>query len=195
MSTTPHPDTFMPALRAVQQLKRRSFLHAGASVLALGSLTSVGALAAGTPGGLKFQSEAEAAVFFRIAQVSLPTQGTQLTPWTAEGLLGTLDAALLAGMEPHVLAGLKGGVQYFNEGPQATLGQRFTALDDAQAARFLDEWAASAVPPQRALAMGLKKLVQLSYWANPATWPPLGYGGPLTRQRGFKQLGNAPMPR
>ncbi len=189
-----HPDTFMPALRAVQRLNRRHFLQA-ASAGAV-SLTGLGLSAhAAAPAGLKFQTEAEAAVFLRIAQVSLPTQGTTLTPWTPEGLLGTLDAALLAGMAPHVLAGLKGGVQYFNEGPVATLGQRFTALDDGQATRFLNEWGDSAVPPQRALAMGLKKLVQLSYWANPATWAPLGYGGPITRQRGLKPLGNARLPR
>ena len=42
-------------------------------------------------------------------------------------------AALLGTMPPHVLAGLKGGLQYFNEGPVAQHGKRFTALDDATA--------------------------------------------------------------
>ena len=65
-------------------------------------------------------------------------------------ILTTLDAALLAGMAPHLLAGLKGGVAYFNDGPQGRFGKPFTALQDGQARLFLDAWGASAEPPQRA---------------------------------------------
>ncbi len=40
----------------------------------------------------------------------------------------------------------------------------------------------------------LKGRVQLSYWANPASWEPLGYDGPMTKRLGLKSLGNAPLP-
>ena len=184
------------ALAAVQGLNRREVLRRVAALVAAGAAgTAAGPLhAAGTP-AMKHMGPEEAAVFLRVAQVVLPTEGTPLASWTPEGLLGTLDAALLAGMAPHVLAGLREGVRYFDQGPQSRFGRRFTALDDADAARFLDDWGDAAEPPHRALSMGLKKLVQLSYWANPATWEPIGYPGPMTRARGLPSLGNTPMPR
>ena len=176
---------------AIGGLKRRDFLRfAGAA----GAAAYAAPGQAATPAGLKFINEAEAAVFLRLAQVVLPVAGSRLAPWTPDGLLQTLDAALLGTMEPHILAGLKGGVTYFNEGPVAVYKQRFTALSDAEATQFCDAWGDSAEPPQRGLTMGLKKLVQLSYWANPATWAPLGYDGPMTQRLGLKRLGNAPLP-
>ena len=39
---------------------------------------------------------------------------------------------LLATMEPHILAGLKGGIAYFNDGPRAQFGQPFVALGDVE---------------------------------------------------------------
>ena len=185
------PADLLAVTTAIGALKRRDFMRfAGAA--------SVAGLAGGShaalPSGVKFMNEAEAAVFAKLAQVVLPVAGSPLAPWTPDGLLQTLDAALLATMEPHILAGLKGGVAYFDEGPMATYKKRFTALSDVEAAQFCDAWGDSTQPPQRGLAMGLKKLVQLSYWANPATWAPLGYDGPMTQRLGLKRLGNAPMP-
>jgi hypothetical protein len=176
---------------AIGRLQRRDFLRfaGAATVTALAS-----GVHAALPDGVKFMDEAEAAVFTRLAQVVLPVAGSPLAPWTPVGLLQTLDGALLATMEPHILAGLKGGVKYFDEGPQATYKKRFTLLTDAEATQFCDVWGNSDQPPQRGLAMGLKKLVQLSYWANPATWAPLGYDGPMTQRLGIRRLGNAPLP-
>jgi hypothetical protein len=179
-------------LAAIGRLQRRDFLRfsSAAAVTALASGASLAAL----PPGVKFMNEAEAALFTRLAQVVLPVAGSPLAPWTPEGLLQTLDGALLATMAPHILAGLKGGIQYFNDGPMALHKKRFTELDDAQATQFCDAWGNSELPPQRGLTMGLKKLAQLSYWANPASWAPLGYDGPMTQRLGLKSLGNAPLP-
>lgn len=177
---------------AIGRLQRRDFLRFAAASAAAAGLA--GAAHAGLPAGVKFMSESEAAVFTRLAQVVLPVAGSPLVPWTSDALLQTLDGALLATMEPHILAGLKGGVKYFDDGPMATYKKRFTELSDAEATQFCDAWGDSAEPPQRGLAMGLKKLVQLSYWANPATWVPLGYDGPMTQRLGIKRLGNTPLP-
>ncbi|UUZ72043.1 hypothetical protein LP415_26125 [Polaromonas sp. P1(28)-8] len=98
---------------------------------------------------MKFINEAEAAIFTRLAQVVLPVAGSPLVPWTPDGLLQTLDGALLATMAPHILTGLKGGMQYFNDGPVALYKKRFTALDDAEATQFCDAWGNSNLPPQR----------------------------------------------
>ncbi|HSV35326.1 MAG TPA: hypothetical protein VLI46_07195 [Ramlibacter sp.] len=186
------PADVTTVVAAIGRLQRRDFLRFAAAGAAGTGLAGVAHAA--LPAGVKFMSESEAAVFTRLAQVVLPVAGSKLVPWTPDGLLQTLDAALLAGMESHILAGLKGGVKYFDEGPMATYKKRFVALSDAEATQFCDAWGDSAEPPQRGLAMGLKKLVQLSYWANPASWAPLGYDGPMTQRLGIKRLGNAPLP-
>jgi hypothetical protein len=187
-----HPSADVGAVvAAMGRLQRRDFLRFSAAVAATGA---AGFAQAALPAGVKFMSEPEAAVFTRLAQVMLPVAGSPLLPWTPEALLQTLDGALLATMEPHILTGLKGGIQYFNDGPVSVYNKRFTELDDAQATQFCDAWGNSDQPPQRGLTMGLKKLVQLSYWANPASWGPIGYDGPMTRRLGLKSLGNAPLP-
>ena len=188
-----HPSADVGAVvAAIGCLQRRDFLRFSAAVAAAGA---AGFAQAALPAGVKFMNEPEAAVFTRLAQVTLPVAGSPLAPWTPEALLQTLDAALLATMEPHILTGLKGGIQYFNDGPVSVFNKRFTELDDAQATQFCDAWGNSELPPQRGLTVGLKKLVQLSYWANPASWVPLGYDGPMTRRLGLKSLGNAPLPK
>jgi hypothetical protein len=188
------PASLPEVIEHLSTLRRRDVLRAAAGLAGSGLLAPRAAHAA-LPPGVKHLNEAEAAVFTRLAQVVLPVAGTRLRPWTPAEILTTLDGALLAGMAPHILAGLKGGVGYFNEGPRATTGKAFTELDDAAATRFCDAWGNGSEPPQRGLAMGLKKLVQLSYWANPASWAPLGYDGPMTPRVKLARLGNAPLPR
>jgi len=194
MPTLPNPPSSLgDTVSALQALPRRRFLQAAAAAVASLSV-GLNPLHAATPPTLRYLSADEARVFQRLLDVMLPTEGSALLPTTRVPVLATLDAALLATMAPHILAGLKQGVAYFNEAPRATYGKPFTALNDADAARFCDQWADGTEVPQRALAMGLKKLVALSYFANPPTWAPLGYPGPMTRRRGLPSLGNAPLP-
>lgn len=202
MSTPMLPSHIAEAAQALRQLPRRQFLRAAsAAVAAATAALSVGPSlawadqsAAALP-TLKFLDAREAAVMQRLLEVMLPTQGTPLLPLAQVPVLQTLDAALLATMAPHILAGLKGGIGYFNDGPQASFGKRFVDLSDEQAIRFCDSWANAAEEPKRALSMGLKKLLALSYFANPPTWGPLGYPGPFTRRSGIPSLGNAPLPK
>lgn len=187
-------DALEPVIQALNRLSRRDFMRFTGVGAAAAAGLPWGASLAASPAGTKNMSDAEAAIFTRLAQVVLPVAGSTLVPWTPEGLLPTLDGALLSTMEPHILTGLKGGMQYFNDGPMALYKKRFTELDDAEATQFCDAWSNSKLPPQRGLTMGLKKLIQLSYWANPASWEPLGYDGPMTKRLGLKSLGNAPLP-
>ncbi|NDY92679.1 hypothetical protein [Ideonella livida] len=196
-NATPAAASLDEVIHHLNTLSRRGLLRSAGALLAGAGVGALGTTAAraALPPGVKHLTEAEAAVFARVAEVTLPVVGTRLRPWAPEEILTTLDAALLAGMAPHLLAGLKGGVAYFNDGPRGRFGKPFTALEDGPARLFLDAWGASAEPPQRGLAMGLKKLVQLSYWANPASWAPLGYDGPMTPRVQLTRLGNAPLPR
>jgi hypothetical protein len=182
----------MPALQAIRGLNRRHFLQAAA---ALGATAGAIGTASATPPPMKFVGETEARVFQKLLDVMLPVEGSPLVPPAQIPVLQTLDAALLGTMEPHILQGLKGGIGYWNDGPKAQFGRTFVDLGNADATRFCDLWANGTEVPQRALSMGLKKLVSLAYFANPPTWGPLGYGGPTTRARKIPSLGNAPMPR
>ncbi len=186
------------SLEYVENLGRRDFLRisaAAASLLACGSLLQPMVALAALPSGIKHMTESEYAVFRRLMEVMLPTEGTALLPTDKVPVLQTLDGALLATMEPHILKGLKGGVAYFNDGPMAAFGKHFVDLRDSDAIRFCDTWANSSEVPQRALATGLKKLVGLAYWAIPPTWAPLGYDGPVSKRWGLKSYGNAPIPK
>ena len=188
----------LQALAHIERLGRRDFLRicsAAAGLAVVGSAIAPASAFAALPRGIAHMSETEYAVFQRLMEVTLVTDGTRLVPVKGVPVLQTLDGALLATMEPHILAGLKGGIAYFNDGPRVQFGKPFTALGDPQARAFLDAWADSREAPQRALAMGLKKLVGLAYWANPPTWAPLGYDGPVSKRWGLKALGNAPMPK
>lgn len=180
--------SFEPVSQVIGRLSRRDFLGFASAAVAVAAAPPTQAST------LKSINPAEAAIFQRVAEVVLPVAGSTLATWTPAVLLATLDGALLSTMEPHILAGLKGGLQYFNDGPLAAHGKRFTALDDVTAAAFLDAWGNSNEVPHRSLAMGLKKLVQLSYWADPGTWAAVGYSGPISKPNGFKTLGNAPLP-
>ncbi len=190
----------LAALAQIKHMGRRDFLKFSgiaasmAGAMAAGLLSPASAFAA-VPPGIKFMSESEYAVFQRLLEVMLPVDGSKLLPLKDVPVLPTLDAALLATMEPHILQGLKGGIAYFNQGPLAAFGKPFVELSDADAVRFLDSWADSKEVPQRALAVGLKKLLGLAYFANPPTWAPLGYDGPVSDRWGLKPLGNAPMPK
>ncbi|MBD5802796.1 hypothetical protein AZOA_22260 [Azoarcus sp. Aa7] len=190
----------LDALAQIRRMGRRDFLRFGATAAGLAAVSATGLLApvtarAALPSGIKVMTEGELAVFQRLLAVMLPTEGSTLVPPARIPVMQTLDAALLATMEPHILRGLKGGIGYFNEGPLAGYGKRFAELSDADASRFCDEWANAAEAPHRALSMGLKKLVGLAYWANPPTWAPLGYDGPVSRKWGLEPLGNAPLPQ
>lgn len=182
------------AIQAMEGMDRRSFMKALAATGGLAAIGLGGPVLAAAPKGFKFMGPSEAAVFRRLMEVSLPVAGTPLAQLADIPVLATLDAALLGAMEPHVLEGLKAGVKMFEEGPVKDYGKPFSALGDKEARAFCDAWGNSADMDRRGLVTGLKKLVALSYWANPPTWAALGYDGPVSAKWGLKSIGNAPMP-
>lgn len=190
-----------PALEAmdfVRRINRRDFMLAAAAIagtVGVAFIVPMSNAFAALPKGIRVMGEEEYVVFQRLMEVMLPVKGTPLVQLSKVPVMQTLDGALLATMPPHVWNGLKGGVKYFNDGPKAEFGKKFVELTNAEAERFLDKWANSAEVPQRALAMGLKKLVGLAYWANPPTWKPLGYDGPISKKSRLVSYGNAPMPK
>jgi hypothetical protein len=196
MSSANKRNNIEPAIAAIQQFSRRDFLKfsaVSAGVASVGITLPTTAWAA-VPEGIHFMGEVEYPVFFRLMQVTLPVAETPLAQLDQIPVMKTLDAALLAGMAPHVLEGLKQGISLFEQGAVQPYSKPFSQLDDKDATAFCDAWGDSAEPVQRGLATGLKKLVELAYWANPPTWAALGYDGPVSKRWGLKPLGNAPMP-
>jgi len=187
-----------------EQYGRRDFLKISGLLLGytgLSSLTVIEAFAAShaqdAPVSAKilYLTQPEQDVFIHLIKAALPVDGTKLPSPEKAAVLHTLDNALLAGMEPHLLTELKGGIAFFDAGPKASYGGRhFTQLSLDEARRFCDEWADADAVEKRGIVMGLKKLVGLSYWSNPVTWPHLGYVGPISKRTNIPSLGNAPMP-
>lgn len=183
------------AVVAAQRLGRRDFLKLAAVGAGLAASGFFPALAqAALPKGIRFMGDAEYRVFQRLMQVTLPVKGTKFASLDAIPVMQTLDAALLGGMAPHELEGLKAGVKAFEEAPRKTYGKPFSKLSDRQAAAICDAWGNSAVAMERGLVTALKKLITLAYWANPPTWAALGYDGPVSQRWGLQSIGNAPLP-
>ena len=147
------------------------------------------------PEGINHISPYEYSVFEKLVDVLLPVDGMPLPNPKELPVIQTLDAALLAGMATHILAGLKGGVLFFDEGAKSAFSnRRFTELSDEEGRQFCDLWIGSDNPQQRGITMALKKLIGLSYWSNPATWGTIGYHGPIVKKLGMVSQGNTPLP-
>lgn len=183
------------ALDKIARMDRRSFLAFAAAGAAVGLMPGIpGSALANEVPQLNSINAAHTRVFLKMAEAALPVEDTKLAPWDATVLLQTLDNALLGTMEPHILAGLQGGLDYFNQGPVEQYSKTFVELSPEQAREFCDQWSDSPEPPRRALEVGIKKLVQLSYWANPGSWAATGYDGPVSDTWGLQPLGNAALP-
>lgn len=195
MSTAPESARVQRSVIAAGRLGRRDFMKAAAGLCGLALVgMPTGAASGAVPEGIRFMAQAEYKVFHRLMLVSLPVEGTGLAQLADIPVMQTLDAALLSGMAPHELAGLKEGIALFEDGPKPRYGKPFSQLADKDAAAFCDSWADDADPVKRGLVTALKKLVALSYWANPPTWAALGYDGPVSDRWELKSIGNAPMP-
>ncbi|WP_290701007.1 gluconate 2-dehydrogenase subunit 3 family protein [Amphritea sp.] len=175
-------------------ISRRRFIKNVAMVAASISALPVVNAIAGVLTDESRMDDLEQAVFAKMLKIALPTESSSLVDSASLPVLSTIEGALLAGMAPNIRQGLRGGISYFNEGSVKSFGDRFVNLSDADATRFVDQWSASAEPPERALSMGIKKLTVLAYWAIPSTWGPLGYDGPVSDKWNLSSLGNTPEP-
>ena len=176
-------------------LSCRRFLQAASSIAVAAASLSATSSVAGILTADNKMSALERQLLQKMLNISLPTKGSILVDPATLPVLDVLESALLAGMAADIRAGLRGGIGYFNDSAKAEYGKPFVALNDTDATRFVDAWSDGNTEPQRALAMGLKKLTVLAYWAIPNSWAPLGYNGPISDRAGLKSLGNAPEPR
>ncbi|MFK7853799.1 MAG: gluconate 2-dehydrogenase subunit 3 family protein [Granulosicoccus sp.] len=183
----------------VSTLSRRDFLRVSAVAVGL-SATGLASVAptiafAQVPEGIAHMSVDEYAVWHRLMLALLPTNGGILVDPETLPVLQTVDGAFLATLPPPVLAGLKGGVAYFNEAAKEPFGKPFVELSLDEASQYCDALASSEEIPARGLFTALKFLIVTAYWAIPPTWEPVGFQGPVTEAWGLKSQGNAPLPQ
>lgn len=181
-------------------LGRRDFLRlssvaAGIVAAGMGGTLSPRSAAAAVPDGIAHMSESEYPVWLRLMEVLLPTEGSSLVPPQDLPVLQTVDAGFLAGMPPHVLNVVKGGIAYFNDAAEGPFGAKFVDLSETDAIAWCDALAGSDQEPARGLFSALKFLVVTAYWAIPPAWGPIGFGGPISESTGNEYQGNAPLPQ
>lgn len=173
-------------------LSRRAFLTAAASgaVLGLAACTP----AAPAPSGFKHLSGDEHTLFVKLLPIFLPTESTGLVAPTEVPTLANIDGFF--GRFPAELRRNLGlGLKLFDWGA-LVVGwhfKRFVALDAAAAVAYCARWE-SGNTVQRGVFGALKQIIYVSYWREPATWPAIGYEGPVTARYGLPRLGNAPLP-
>lgn len=177
-------------------MNRRAFLKAGlVTAIGTSTLLTMGCSSeAPFDSGLKVLTPSQQALFARLVDVLLPTQGTAMADTRSVPVLANVDH-LLAGLEPKVREDLGAAMMLFEYGSLVLGGHfsRFTRLDDADAIAYIEDWQHGNTI-QRGVAATLKRLVYASYWRDEKTWAPVDYDGPVTVRWGLPSLGNAPLP-
>lgn len=133
-------------------------------------------------------------LFKRAIEVLLPIEAGDLTPVEQVPVMANIDHTMGL-IDPAVREELRIGLALFdNAAVVAGLhGRRFVDLETADAIAYFDSWSRGNVL-QKALQTVVKKFVYVSYWRDPATWPPVEFDGPVSEQWGIAYLGNAPLP-
>jgi hypothetical protein len=137
----------------------------------------------------------ERAIFTKLVAVMLPTAELGLTPAGSLPIEANI-ARVVEGLAPAVRKDFGAGLMLFEYGA-FVIGwnfARFTRLGPEAATDYCARWQ-SGGDIQRGLFGALKQIVCMSYWREPATWPAIGYEGPVTARFGLPRLGNAPLPQ
>ncbi|MDF1820829.1 MAG: hypothetical protein P1U64_04620 [Alcanivoracaceae bacterium] len=146
------------------------------------------------PASLVHLSAPEYHLFNRAIEVLLPIDDGGLTPVDQVPVMANIDHTMGL-VDPAVREDIRIGLALFdNAAVVAGLhGRRFVDLDRVDAIAYFDSWSRGNVL-QKALQTVVKKFVYVSYWRDPATWPPVEFDGPVSDRWGIAYLGNAPLP-
>lgn len=175
---------------------RRAFLKGGlmCAIGGSGLLTGCSSTTSTAAKGFRVLTPDSVAIFSKLIEVALPTQGTRLAPVASIPVLENIDKTLSI-LDAQIQADLSLAVYLFDYSP-TLMGLHFTRfqnLDTAKALDYLEGWQ-NAGSVQRGIATALKKIVYASYWRDERTWPALEFDGAVSEKWGLKSLGNAPMP-
>lgn len=176
---------------ALRPLSRRRLLQ-GAALGAAAVAACTPATEVTAPGAL---DAAERAIFTRLIAVLLPVKEFGFAPVSSVPVMENIDR-LIRRLNPKIRKDFGAGLMLFDYGA-VVIGwnfTRFSKLSDAAAEAYCARWQ-SGGEIQRGLFGALKQIVGMSYWREPATWPAIGYEGPVTARYGLPRLGDAPPPK
>lgn len=132
------------------------------------------------PGGLVFFNNREYQIFKAIADTIIPAGGANAKSASALGVADNLDKYMLT--EPsRVQQDFKSAINLFEYGPLLfdLKLTRFSRLTPDEQYRHMESWAYSSLNLRRTIFQAFKKSVMFAYYADPSTWPAIGYGGTL----------------
>ncbi len=176
----------------VTHWRRRTFLR---GALLMAGAASSGMLVGCQPGSAPNNAGAPMLmqVLNRLKPIALP-DSPPLVSVNQIAIEKNIDG-LFALMDPQILKDLDMAASLFEYG-SSVLGwhfAKFSSLNDSDALDYVDRWQ-NGVAMQRGIVTVFKKLLYASYWRDTATWPAVGFDGPVSDQWGLPSLGNAPLP-
>ena len=165
-------------------MRRRTFLTLGAASAA--ALAAAGwwvSLARRTPQARALDEEATgiiAAIVPAMLDGALPAAGSERASAIAQTVAG-VDRAVL-GLPPAARAELGQLFALLSLAPArrafAGVASPWAEADVAEVGAFLDRWRDSGWALKRSAYDALHQLVIAAWYANPRSWPALGYPGP-----------------
>lgn len=132
------------------------------------------------PTDLRILSATEWAVVEAVASRVLAADGPDaLPPERAEA--GRFADRYLAGLDEALRRDVRALLLLieYGAGPMSLRPRRFTQLSAVERDAVLHDWETSALALRRQGFQALKTLCLFAYWRLDATWPLLGYTGPL----------------
>jgi hypothetical protein len=164
---------------------RRGFLQLAGGAAAFATLANLRALPAAAasraaaPAGLFF-SPLETEVLTQVVERMVDTGDPAAPPVRSTRAIETIDR-LCAALDPGATAPLPALLQLVEWGPFLFQARpaRFTRLDDPGRDAALAGWMRSRFAWRRMGFLALRNLAMLGYWSQDATWPLIGYAGPL----------------
>jgi hypothetical protein len=167
---------------------RRGFLGlagASASLAALSRLRPTAASAApsgAAPDEAPFFDARATGILTAIVERMVDTGEPGAPPVRSTRTIETIDR-LCGGLDPALTDPLPLALQLVEWGPYVFDWKlaRFTALAPADQDASLEGWRTSRFATRRLAFYALRNLALFGYWSQDATWPLIGYGGPLLR--------------
>ena len=160
---------------------RRGFLRVAGGSAAFASLANLRALPAAASGtGGRFFAPAEREVLTQVVERMVETGEPAAPAVRATGAIDAIDALCLS-LDPDATAPLPPLLRLVEWSPLVFDGRfsRFTTLADDEQDRALTGWMRSRFAWRRMAFLALRNLALLGYWSQDATWPLIGYRGPL----------------
>jgi hypothetical protein len=169
-------------MRGEHATTRRGFLQlagTSASLATLAQLRALPAAAAAAPGE-RFFAPADTEVLTQVVErlvasddPSAPSVRETQTMATIDRVCGHLDSSVTEPL-PWLLRAVEYGPILFDWTPS-----RFTRLDASGQDAALRSWMTSRLALRRQGFQALRNLAFLGYYTQPASWPGIGYAGPL----------------